>query len=99
MSTPLNRNRRHSDLRDRFNWLSDPRSRNTGSLLNDMMRLRVEADYRLILPLRFRGNPMDAKQLMDQAVVTAQDLLDALEAFSPGEAQDGCNCPQAYAVI
>jgi hypothetical protein len=32
------------------------------------------------------------------ALVSAQQLLDALEAFSPGEAEDGCNCPQGYTV-
>ena len=95
---PLNRNRRHTDLRDRFNNLGGPDSRNVGILLNDLMALRAEADYRLVLPLRFRNRPLNAPDFVRVALESARQLLDALEAFSPGEAEDGCNCPQAYVV-
>lgn len=95
---PLNRNRRHTDLRDRYNSLNDPDSKSVGSLLNDLMRLRAEADYRLASPLRFRNRPMTAQDLLNVAVESANQLLDALETFSPGEAEDGCNCPEAYIV-
>ena len=98
MSGPLNRNRRHTDLRNRFNNLSGPESRNVGRLLNGLMALRAQADYRLTSPLRFRNRRLNVQQLVDLALVSAQQLLDALEAFSPGEAEDGCNCPQGYTV-
>lgn len=98
MSGPLNRNRRHTDLRNRFNNLSHPESRNVSRLLNDLMALRAQADYRLTPPLRFRNRQLNVQQLVGLALVSAQQLLDALEAFSPGEAEDGCNCPQGYTV-
>ena len=95
-SRPLNRNRRHTDLRERYNRDVDPKSKDVGILLNDLMTLRAEADYQLILPMRFKRRSLDAKQFLGLAVNTAQQLLDALEDYSPGEAQDGCECPQAY---
>ena len=98
MSGPLNRSRRHTDLRDRFNSLSNPESRNVSRHLNDLMMLRTEADYRLASPLRYRNRPFSVQQLFHQALESARQLLDALEEFSPGEAEDGCNCPQAYTV-
>ena len=91
---PLNRNRRHADLRERYNKGSDAISKTVGNLLNDLMTLRSEADYQLVLPLRFRNRSLDAKQLLNLAVETAQQLLDALEEYSPGEAEDGCECPR-----
>ena len=93
---PLNRNRRHVDLRDRYNRDGDPKSKDVGNLLNDLMALHSEADYQLVLPLRFRNRSWGAKQVLDLAVNTARQLLDALEEYSPGEAEDGCECPQAY---
>ncbi len=97
-ATPLNRNRRHTDLRDRYNNLDDPDSRNVGVLLNDLMTLRAEADYQISRPPRFRNRPLAPADFLNIAVESARQLLDALEVFSPGEAEDGCNCPQAYVV-
>lgn len=31
-------------------------------------------------------------EFVDHAVDTARQLLDALEDYSPGEAEDGCTC-------
>lgn len=93
---PLNRNRRHVDLRERYNGDDNPKSKEVGTLLNDLLTLRSEADYQLVLPLRFRNRSLDAKQVLDLAVETARQLLDALEEYSPGEAEDGCKCPHAY---
>ncbi len=95
-SGPLNRNRRHADLRDRYNRRNDPKSRTVGNLLNDLMLLRSEADYELIPPLRFRSLRLDARQLLKLAIETARQLMDALDEYSPGEAEDGCSCPHAY---
>ena len=51
-SGPLNGNRRHVDLRDRYNSPDDPKSRTVGRLLNDLRMLRSEADYELVPPLK-----------------------------------------------
>ena len=95
-SRPLDRNRRHTDLRERYNRDVDPKSKDIGVLLNDLMTLRAEADYQLTPPLRFRSRSLETKQFLGLAVNTAQQLLDALEEYSPGEAEDGCKCSQAY---
>ena len=97
LSGPLRRNRRHTDLRDRFNRDVDPISRTVGTLLRVLKELREEADYQLAPPLRFRNRSMDARQFMDLAVEHSLQLLDALETYSPGEAEDGCDCPVVYA--
>ena len=63
-SQAINSNRRHTDLRIRFSSSDDPISKTVGSLLGDLMRLRTEADYRLVQPLRFRNRSMDVRQLL-----------------------------------
>ena len=92
---PLQRNQRHSGLRDRFNSLNDPSSRTIGNLLRDLIALRGEADYNLSGPLRFRNRVLPPEAMLRIALVSAKQLLDALEAYSPGEAEDGCRCPAA----
>ena len=62
-----------------------------------LKELREEADYQLAPPLRFRNRSMDARQFMDLAVEHSRQLLAALETYSPGEAEDGCDCPVVYA--
>ena len=49
-------------------------------------------------PLRYRGRSYSAERLMSRAVSLAEELLHALEDYSPGEAPDGCDCPTAYSV-
>ena len=95
-SGPLNGNRRHVDLRDRYNSPDAPKSRTVGRLLNDLRMLRSQADYELVPPLRFRNRSLDPRQFLSLAVETARQLLDALDDYSPGEAEDGCKCPQAF---
>lgn len=90
---PLNRGRRHTELRDRFNLDSSPHSKTVGNLLNDLRQLRGEADYELVLPLTFKNRSMDATQLLNIAVYSANQLLEALNLYSPGEVEDGCRCP------
>ena len=91
-SGPLSRGRRHTELRDRYNEDTDPHSRTIGNLLNELRLLRVEADYNLALPLTFRARLLDPKQLLDIALQIANQLLEALDLYSPGEAEDGCRC-------
>ena len=93
---PLDRNRRHAQLRDRYLASEDPASKDVGDFLGWMIRLRVEADYELVPPLRFRNRSIDTQELMDVALDISQQLLAALERYSPGAAPDGCRCPVAY---
>ena len=92
-ANPLQRDRRHSDLRNRFNHLGDPRSRAIGGLLHDLTRLRAEADYNIGSPLRFRNRVLSPQAMLRTALASARQLLAALEGYSPGEAEDGCRCP------
>ena len=95
---PLNRNRRHTGLRERYSSSVEPVSRTVGRRLNELMILRTEADYQLVPPLRYKDKSYSAEQLMQIAVDVGEELLDALERYSPGEAPDGCDCPTAYSV-
>ena len=95
-SGPLDSGRRHTELRNRYNSPDDPKSRTVGRLLNDLRMLRAEADYEMVPPLRFRNRPMDSRQFLNLAVETARQLLDALDEYSSGEAEDGCRCHVAY---
>ena len=98
-ANPLNRNRRHTDLRDRFSGLDALDAQKVGALLNELMSLRSQSDYRLTPTLRFRNRPIPAQQIAGVGLSLASELLQALETYSPGEAEDGCNCPQAYSVV
>ena len=93
---PLNRNRRHTELRDRFNSLGASITSTIGRRLSDLAIARNEADYQLVLPLRFKSKSYSAKQLTQIAVSIGEELLQALEAYSPGESPDGCDCPTVY---
>ena len=62
-------------------------------MLDQIRRMRNVADYSLRHPIRFEQRALSAEQLAKLALIVADGLLDALEAFSPGEAPDGCDCP------
>ena len=96
--SPLNKNRRHTELRDRFNRLGESAPTTIGLRLSDLIIMRNEADYQLVPPLRYKRKSYSAEQLMQIAVDVGEELLDALERYSPGEAPDGCDCPTAYSV-
>lgn len=91
-SSPLTRQQRHVELCRRYNALTDATAKRVGNLLNDLRRLRVQADYELG-QLTFRGRVLDATQLSNIALTLGQELLLQLEQYYPGEAQDGCSCP------
>ena len=93
---PLNRNRRHSDLRNRFNDSADPSDGNVGQLLGQLMRLRSLADYELSPSHRIGRQALTPEQLMRRALDVSERLLSALEKYSPGEAMDGSGCRQVY---
>ena len=91
---PLNRNRRHADLRDRLNQSVDPSSSKVAQLLGHLMRLRAFADYQISPPYRFQNRA--GQQVMRLALDVSRRLMSALEGYSPGEASDGCECREAY---
>ena len=55
--------------------------------------MREVCDYELRHPIQFEQRALSAEQLAKLALIVADGLLNALEAFSPGEAPDGCDCP------
>ena len=93
---PLVMGRRHTELRNRYNEPEDPIAGEVGQLLGQLMRLRNEADYELHPPLRFERRDITPSELMNIALRVGEELLDALEAYAPGESAEGCECPQVY---
>ena len=90
-ASPLQRRGRHTQLKDKFNTEPDPVCKKIGNLLNDLLQLRGLADYE-IGQLNFRNLVLTPDRLMGLAKIYADDLLEALQDFSPGEAEDGCIC-------
>ena len=88
----LSRSSRHTELCRRFNTLTDTTPKTVGNLLNDLRELRTQADYELT-KIQFRQQPMTIQQLVRTTVTLGKQLLQELEQYSPGQAQDGCNCP------
>ena len=96
--SPLNRNSRHTELRERFNSLGETVPIRIAQCLNDLSVMRSEADYQLTPPLRYKRKTYSAEHLVQEAISTAEYLLRYLERYSPGEAPDGCDCPTVYSV-
>ncbi len=90
---PLRRGSRHTYLRRMFNDPTDRVSANVARLLRSLELLRAECDYRLSQNIVLGGAEYQPHQAMEMAVWTARELLNALEEYSPGAAEDGCNCP------
>ena len=88
----LPRLRRHTELYQRLNNPNDARAHRVAQHLNRLRILRTIADYELGT-LSYRNRPLTSNQFMALALQSGQRLLQALEAYSPGEAPDGCNCP------
>ena len=93
---PLDRNRRHAQLADRYRNSPEPAAQQIWRRLSYMAQLRREADYELVPPLRFENQSISDEQLMELALDISRQLLAALECYSPGAAPDGCRCPVAY---
>lgn len=68
----------HAAVRLRFSYASHPDLRSVGIWLEDLVRLRNEADYRLASPGRFHDE-REAKIAIVKASALI-DLLDAIEA-------------------
>ena len=93
---PLRRNGRHTDLINRYARLRTDSADAVAWLLRQLAAMRNEVDYQLESKLRFDGRSYSPDELLSLALDVSGQLLDALEAFSPGEAPDGCACPTAY---
>jgi len=93
---PLNRNKRHTDLRDRFNRPEHPAAGRIAQFLGSLMMLRSEADYQLNIPLRYRNRNYSPTEMMHESIFLGQDLKRALDVYSPGDATERCECRQAY---
>ena len=93
---PLDRNRRHANLRNNFNQSMDPLSGRIAQLLGQLMRLRSLADYELSPPYRIGRQTLTREQQMRRALDVSERLLSALERYSPGEVVDGSGCKEVY---
>ena len=83
---------RHMGLIARYRGSrGDPVAHRIGDLLDQLRRLRTTADYDLAA-LAFNRSPISEADLLATAVKTGELLLSALEQYSPGEAEDGCQC-------
>ena len=88
----LPRFRRHTELYERLNNPNDARAHRVAQHLNRLKTLRTIADYELG-SITYSRQSLSSQQFMTLALQLGQRLLQALEAYSPGEAPDGCNCP------
>ena len=83
---------RHKDLINKYrNAPRNRHSRRIGDLLDELRRLRTTADYDLNA-MTFNRRPITEAALLLTAMQKGKSLLNALDQFSPGEAQDGCQC-------
>lgn len=92
----LQQGSRHRRLIERYEEIGNRTAAYVSRLLSRLFAMRNIADYELGSPLSYRNLPVRSDALMVMALITARDLLDALETYSPGEALDGCNCPTVY---
>ena len=90
---PLSRGRRHKQLTDRYGSLHSSPPKRIRRLLKQLSSMRNISDYELTSPARYRQKTLTALELMQLAVTVAEELLNALNDYSPGEAEDGCRCP------
>lgn len=89
--SPLERSSRHASLQRRFNQPTNPRAAKVANLLQQLRNLRTQVDYELG-QMYISRRPVTAAQVLASAISVAEQLLDALEDYSPGEAPDGCIC-------
>ncbi len=92
-AAPIPRSRRHREVGDRFRSKGDETSLNIVRLLRILAGLRTECDYNLTRELMHGGRAYPPSDILTIAVDFAGEILAALEEYSPGEAEDGCNCP------
>ena len=88
---PLERYNRHTSLQRQFNQPADATSKKVANLLEQLKQFRNQADYELG-QMYINRNPVAAAQILSAATHVAEQLLGALESYSPEEAADGCVC-------
>ncbi len=89
---PLFAGRRHAELPRRYSNQEDERAREVGRLLRNLLALRRMADYDIASPFTPIDATIASQELLNTALGTARQLLNALDAYSPGEAEEGCRC-------
>ncbi len=94
---PLPRNGRHSALAQRYRAKAGRLEKYIARRLDNIRRMRNASDYTLGNSIRLGQRTLESAELMGFALIVADDLLGALEDFSPGEAPDGCDCPTVWA--
>ncbi len=90
---PLGRGSRHYQLIQRYNALPVTEAGSIPRLLSQLSQMRNLSDYELSDHVRYRNQNRTTQELMRMAINVSAVALTALDAFSPGEAADGCVCP------
>jgi len=88
----LERGRRHNLLIERFHDPTDATVNDISNLLRQLSRMRNIADYELRNTVLLSRRSLDSNQLMTFALLVADELLQALETYSPGEASEDSEC-------
>lgn len=91
-AAPVERSSRHASLLRRFNRPNDKESAKVANLLHQLRHLRTQADYELGQMYDLNRRPVTSAQVLSSATHVAELLLQALNAYSLGEAPDGCLC-------
>ena len=88
----LERGSRHNLLIERFHDPTDTTINEISNLLRQLSRMRNLADYELRNTVLLNRRSLDSNQLMRLALLVADELLQALETYSPGEASEDSEC-------
>ena len=97
-ASPLERGSRHRRLIERYGIDENDFSNEVSELLSMLSEVRNIADYELGSLMRYREWRIGSHEFMIMAMTISEELLEALEIYSPGEASDGCDCPTTYSV-
>ena len=95
---PLRMGSRHRRLIERYQEIGSEIAVSVSISLSRLFVMRNIADYELGGLISYRNLPVNSRTLMGMALIVAWELLELLEAYSPGEGPDGCDCPTAYSV-
>ncbi len=88
----LERGSRHNLLIERFHDPTDATINEISNLLRQLSRMRNLADYELRKIILLNRRSLDSNQLMRLALLVADELFQALETYSPGEASEDSEC-------
>ena len=91
-AVPLGRGSRHSQLLTRFSTSGANSSSRIARLLRQLSIMRNISDYELGNSVRYNNLQVSACQLMKMASIVALELHQTLDEYSPGEAEEGCEC-------